>query len=743
MLLMASLRKFIFSVAVSLPLLASFSPLEAQTLRKLPYVGGAEQVVNEDPGYLYDQYIEWRNHYVVDGYHPMGFLSGKRVMRDASSDYDTVSEGQAYGMLLAVYCDDQETFDQLYRYAMDHFDPEKGLMHWLQNKYGTNISEFGLPIDSQGAAYIYRKVNELKLPITVIPKIIDSSDPLWGIIPEAYRSADGSSAIIPPTYLYNEPDRTASLPSADYIKAAHYNRNYSAAPDADLDIATALCFANRKWGWSNTLNSDYRDLAAQMIKSFMDHETETLSSNAGKSAGHRFQKAGNAWGSNFVWNPSYFMPAWFEVYIKFIQENKSAVQGAFNGQADEYIAMIQDLLKTMTAHMGLIRRKSNDTLYPDWCDTSDPYPLGKVQKVSPSKQGVSDRLYYLDENEDDVIDDRNGDGRITTADAYRMQSFNFYYDAVRVPWRMGMHYAWNGGKYSEYYMAAYNVARFFYPKFYENNIVDGYSMKGGEWNIDDRDGFQVTEEGSCMRKDIIAKGTAKNKNSPTFIAMIGAASLAYGDPSYTQGLYDLLKYQCQSPLIDDKTGKPTNFNYYGNTLRLLSMLYMTGYMADYSVKPANLRVGETCLDSNDWTGNMSMQLQVRNTGKESASLSNITLKYWFSDDRSTTDGAIAEVDYAFISTPSYVRVWANATVSIVDQAGQNRCMTITFPGSTENLPPNGQLELQIRIHKENYMADFYQPNDHSFTPNTQGTWNRNITAYYKWEKVWGYEPGTE
>jgi len=324
-----------------------------------------------------------------------------------------------------------------------------------------------------------------------------------------------------------------------------------------------------------------------------------------------------------------------------------------------------------------------------------------------------------------------------------MQSFNFYYDAVRVPWRMGMHYAWNGGKYSEYYMAAYNVARFFRPKFYSetDGIYDGYSMKGGAWNPDDRDGFQVTGDGSCRRSDII-KVAGTNKNSPTFIAMVGAASLAYGDPQYTQDLYDLLKNQCKAPLVDSDTGEPTKYNYFGNTLRLLSMLYMTGYMADYSVKPANIFVGQTCLDANDTTNNIAMQLQVVNNGKEDANLSDITLKYWFTDDSWSPDAGIAEVDYAVITSPNYAGISADASVSVVDQGGQNRCMTITFPGSTEILPPNGRVELQVRIHKENWDS-YYQPNDYSFTSNVRGIWSNNVPAYYKWEKVRGYEPGEQ
>lgn len=53
----------------------------------------------------------------------------KRVQRDASTSYDTVSEGLGYGLLLAVCFDEQSLFDDLYGYVKSHFNGN-GLMHW-------------------------------------------------------------------------------------------------------------------------------------------------------------------------------------------------------------------------------------------------------------------------------------------------------------------------------------------------------------------------------------------------------------------------------------------------------------------------------------------------------------------------------------------------------------------------------------------------------------------------------------
>lgn len=63
----------------------------------------------------------------------------RRVVRPDTPDgipYSTVSEGIAYGMILAVYHDDQPLFDDLFRYSL-HWDDGTGLMAWYIDPTGT------------------------------------------------------------------------------------------------------------------------------------------------------------------------------------------------------------------------------------------------------------------------------------------------------------------------------------------------------------------------------------------------------------------------------------------------------------------------------------------------------------------------------------------------------------------------------------------------------------------------------
>lgn len=68
-----------------------------------------------------------------------------RVIRPENMN-DTVSEGQAYGLLLAAVFDDQPTFDSLWGFALLHLN-SNGLMKFLINPAGTAIDQ-GAALDA-------------------------------------------------------------------------------------------------------------------------------------------------------------------------------------------------------------------------------------------------------------------------------------------------------------------------------------------------------------------------------------------------------------------------------------------------------------------------------------------------------------------------------------------------------------------------------------------------------------------
>jgi endo-1,4-beta-D-glucanase Y len=89
-------------------------------------------VANATPS-VQSAYASWKSTFVVSG------NPGLRVQRPENGN-DTVSEGIGYGMLAAVYMNDQTTFDGLLQYQQAHLD-SKGLMNWHITSGGANASD--------------------------------------------------------------------------------------------------------------------------------------------------------------------------------------------------------------------------------------------------------------------------------------------------------------------------------------------------------------------------------------------------------------------------------------------------------------------------------------------------------------------------------------------------------------------------------------------------------------------------
>lgn len=89
-----------------------------------------------DNQHVRDSYEAWKTDVIT----PDGAGGYLRVRKPDSGTVigSTVSEGQGYGMLLAVYFGDQELFDNLWLYTKQYFN-ENGLMHWEVDPNGSVI----------------------------------------------------------------------------------------------------------------------------------------------------------------------------------------------------------------------------------------------------------------------------------------------------------------------------------------------------------------------------------------------------------------------------------------------------------------------------------------------------------------------------------------------------------------------------------------------------------------------------
>ncbi|HYP78169.1 MAG TPA: glycosyl hydrolase family 8 [Polyangiaceae bacterium] len=99
-----------------------------------------------NPEHALRAFEAWRREIVTaDG--ARGFLRARRPDTPDGVANSTVSEGIAYGMIIAVLCDQQALFDDFYRYALC-FENKSGLMDWYIAPDGSRPLGVGAATDS-------------------------------------------------------------------------------------------------------------------------------------------------------------------------------------------------------------------------------------------------------------------------------------------------------------------------------------------------------------------------------------------------------------------------------------------------------------------------------------------------------------------------------------------------------------------------------------------------------------------
>ena len=98
-------------------------------------------------------YNDWKAKYVVTSGDSL------RVVRPENNN-DTVSEGMGYGMLLAAFAKDQNTFAGLWNYTKKYLD-SKGLMNWQIDSSGHVIGSGSATDADEDIAYALIKANNL------------------------------------------------------------------------------------------------------------------------------------------------------------------------------------------------------------------------------------------------------------------------------------------------------------------------------------------------------------------------------------------------------------------------------------------------------------------------------------------------------------------------------------------------------------------------------------------------------
>jgi hypothetical protein len=137
-------------------------------------------------------------------------------------------------------------------------------------------------------------------------------------------------------------------------------------------------------------------------------------------------------------------------------------------------------------------------------------------------------------------------------------------------------------------------------------------------------------------------------------------------------------------------------------------------------------------DTNPADNQIKPHFNLVNGGKESVSLAELKIRYWFADNGTTP--LVFWCDYAQIGCGSVRGAFANN-----DRTGGNRVLEVTFSGGT--LAPGAATgEIQTRLNHEDW-ALFNESDDWSFDPTKTAftDWHK-VTLYRRGQLVWGLEP---
>jgi len=196
---------------------------------------------NEDVQAAYEQ---WKRDTVTsDG--ARGFRRVKRPNEPGTLEpHSTVSEGIAYGMLIAVYMNDQALFDDLWQYEQQFLDSKTGLMHWYIKADGSGPAGTGPATDAdEDMAYA-----------------LVMADRQWGTSPKLGKYIDIAKDMITKIwnheifdykYLRSWPGADSSTINLSYFAPSYYKLF------AKIDTKNAT-------NWTNTVDTMYTVLNASL-----------------------------------------------------------------------------------------------------------------------------------------------------------------------------------------------------------------------------------------------------------------------------------------------------------------------------------------------------------------------------------------------------------------------------------------------------------------------------------------------
>jgi len=270
-----------------------------------------------------------------------------------------------------------------------------------------------------------------------------------------------------------------------------------AAIDGDEDVAMALLLAHKQWG-----DSCYKSVALKILDGIrqcgIEHNGDTHTLIPGSDWGGC---TGNE-DHDFI-NPSYFAPAWYR-HFKVADQTNASMWESLVSRSYHIIGDIQSNI----ALSGFV---------PNWSTCEGT----RISDPPPEKNP-----YNADYN------------------------YHYWYDATRMPWRLGVDYLWNGTG------QAYSVL---------DNMTESLKEETGRNTNNIRSGYYIVDDQNHKAGDAIKPNEPVDE---AFLGTFGVASMVSPDhQKWCNSIYNKLR-----------GSEPSE--YFQSSLKVLTLLTMTGNMSN-------------------------------------------------------------------------------------------------------------------------------------------------------------------
>jgi hypothetical protein len=153
------------------------------------------------------------------------------------------------------------------------------------------------------------------------------------------------------------------------------------------------------------------------------------------------------------------------------------------------------------------------------------------------------------------------------------------------------------------------------------------------------------------------------------------------------------------------------------------------------VPPVTLTVQVKERDLNATDADVAPYFQIKNSGTNSVTLSNITLRYWYTEEG--TAAQQAHCDYALLSCSNIVTSFGTVSPA---RTGANAYFQVGFMSGAGTLAANATTgEIQVRFNKSDFTS-YTETDDYSYVSTTSYTTTTKVTAYLNGTLIYGTEP---